>query len=99
MATYVELYELAQSTALRERVAVACVVAAESIRSDTSPPTNQAQRLAWARRTFENPLAEASKMLPVLLAQNKALTMLQIASASDAAIQTAVDSAVDVFAV
>jgi hypothetical protein len=99
MATYVELYELAQSTALRERVAIACLVAAESIRADTSPPPNQEQRLAWARRAFENPLAEAGKMLPVVLAQNKDATKVAIEAATDVAIQTAVDSAVNVFAV
>ena len=99
MATYIELYELAQSVALKERVAVACLVAAEAVRADASPPTNQAQRLAWARRAFENPLAEAGKMLPVVLAQNKSATKAAIEAADDATLQTAVDSAVDVFAV
>lgn len=99
MATYLELYELTSNVQLRERLAVACVVAAEQIRNEADTVGNHANRLAWAKRTFENPLAEAARMLPAILAQNKTATVAQITGADDAALQTAVDAAVNVFAV
>ncbi len=98
MATYIELFNLRNNSILKNRVSVAIIVAAENIRSDGSPPANQAVRLIWAKASFANPNQEADRMLWALLAANKSSTVSNITDASDAVIQTAVDAAVDIFA-
>ena len=102
MATYDELSALLGSGAdhdtLVNRIEVACIVAAEAIRTDASSPTNQAQRLVWANEAFKTPRAKATEMLPALLAANAGSPVADITGASDAVIQTAVDAAVNVFA-
>lgn len=98
MATYLQLYSLAdQGGDLFQRVAVACVVQANAIRTET-PPANSAQRLAWARKVLIDPHSAASQMLWVALAQNVGLTLAQIQAVTDASLQTAVANAVDLVA-
>ncbi len=99
MATYQELYALQNDSDLQEKIAVAVVVAADDIRSDGSPPTNQAERLVWAAGAMTNPRSTAKSMLWAVLAANKGATVGSITSATDAAIQTNVDAHVDLFAV
>lgn len=98
MATYLELFSIRSEPELVEKLTVAVVVAAEAIRVDVAPPTNQVNRLKWASQVFANPSVEARSMLWAVLAANKSLTLAQITGASDAAIQTNVDAAIDVFA-
>lgn len=98
MATYDELLQAAEHPALINRIRVACVVAAEAIRLEAAGTTNHANRMIWAKAVFQNPPAEANRMLWAVLAQNKAATLAQITGATDATIQTAVGNAVDVFA-
>lgn len=97
MATYAELFGFFNESALRNKVAVAVIIAADKIRTETPPP-NSALRLVWAKRAFENPMQEAESMLKVLLAANEAAAPSQITGASDTTIQTQVDAAVNVFA-
>ncbi len=99
MATYTELYDLMNESALRNKVAVACLVAAEAVRLEAEGTANHANRLTWAKATFTDPRAAGERMLPAILAQNATLTKAQILAASDGALQTAVNSAVNVFAV
>jgi hypothetical protein len=98
MATYTELASIFGDDALRNKVEVACTVAAVKIRSEDSATANHANRLLWAKRTFTQPRPVAEQMLRVLIADNRQLTPAQIKGASDEAIQTAVDAAVNVFA-
>jgi hypothetical protein len=98
MATYDELLQAAENATLRNRIRVACVIAAEAVRTEVGTTTNHANRLIWAKAVFANPTAEADRMLWAVLAQNKAATLAQITGATDSAIQTAVSAAVDVFA-
>lgn len=98
MAAYSDLRNLFDDSDLRNKIAVAVVIAAETIRTDVAPPANQTDRMAWAKRAFKNPQEVANEMLPALIAQNQDLAVSAIKGASDTAIQTAVDSAVDVFA-
>lgn len=95
MATYTELRDLFSDDALMNRVEVATIIAAETARGEV-PGT--AIRRAWAKLAFEQPREESRKMLMAVLAANNGLTVGQIAGASDAAIQTNVDAAVDIFA-
>lgn len=98
MATYAEIYSLRSNDALRTRVGVACMVAAEAIRTEDGGTANHANRLKWAKRVFEQPEDESVRMLWAVLIQNISATVAQITSATDGTIQTAVNNAVNVFA-
>jgi hypothetical protein len=97
MATYLELQSASQDAQLRQKIAVACVVAAEAIRIEDPATPNHSARIVWARDVYAAPGNAADKMMWPVLAQNKAATLAQITGASDATIQTAVDAAVAVF--
>lgn len=99
MATYVELLELAQNESLRQRIMVACFVAAGTIREEADTVPYHEERRRWARSVFEMPTSDLSRMQWVVLVANKAYTKTQIENATDEAIQTAVDNAVNLFAV
>ena len=62
MATYDELYGLHNESALKNRVAVACIAAAEVIMSEDPTVENHANRLVWASSVFSNPQSEAIRM-------------------------------------
>ena len=95
MASYSEIYNLFSEKAFRNKVRVACIIAAETIRTEDPP---SATRLAWAKATFEDPLNAADKMRMAVLAANNALPVATILAATDAQIQAKVDAAIDVFA-
>ena len=95
MATYDELYLLSQNGPLKNRVTVACLMAAEIIRTELTSVPNHAARLVWARKALENPDAVAVAALRAALVQNDELTVVQIQGATDAALQIAVNSAID----
>lgn len=99
MATYDELLLASENAALRNKVRVACIVAAETVRTEAPATANHAERLAWAKAVFAAPVVEAERMLWAVLAQNKAAALSAIVGATDAAVQSAVDAAVNVFAV
>jgi hypothetical protein len=98
MATYDELLLASENGPLGNRIRVACVIAAEAIRTEAGATANHANRLIWAKAVFANPQHESARMLWAVLAQNKTFTLAQITGATDTAIQTAVNTAVDVFA-
>ena len=98
MATYEELRALFAEDALRNKIEVAVIVAAETIRTEDAGTTNHANRLVWAKQAFATPRDAAEKMLMALLAANKDASASVITSATDAAIQTKVSAAVDLFA-
>lgn len=98
MATYAELLAASANDTLRQKVRVACVIAAEKVRVELDTVPSHAARLAWAKAVYANPEAESNRMLWAVLAQNAAATLAAIIGATDAAVQTAVDAAVNVFA-
>jgi hypothetical protein len=98
MATYDELLLASEDASLNKRIRVACIIAAETIRTELGSVTNHTNRMLWAKNVFANPVSECDRMLWAVLAQNKAATLAQITGATDATIQTAVNAAVDVFA-
>lgn len=99
MATYKELFDLSSSDDLRNKVQVACIIAAETVRAESEAVNNHANRLKWAKAVFENPASMAKTMLWAILAGNSSATVSQIVNASDSAIQTKVTAAIDLFAV
>lgn len=98
MATYTDLYEIANNNTLLDKFTAAVAVQAEAIRTENGATTNHANRLIWAKQAFTDPRAMALKMTWPILAQNAGTTKANILAATDAAILTAVAAAVDVFA-
>jgi hypothetical protein len=101
MATYAELLTIASSSvgdALRARIRVAVVVAADVVRAENTGTANHASRMIWARQVLQSPDTEAQRMLWAVLAQNRAFTLAQITAADDATVQTAVNAAIDLLA-
>lgn len=98
MASYTELYEIANNNTLLDKITAAVAIQAEAVRVESDQTANRANRLIWARQAFSDPRAVAVKMTWPILAQNASFTRAQILAASDAAILSAVASAVNVFA-
>lgn len=98
MATYTEIFDLGSNAALRNRVTVACLVAAQAVAAEDPGTANHANRLLWAKSVFSDPLSAGQHMLMACLAANAALTPTQITGASDAALLSAVKGALNVFA-
>lgn len=100
MATLAELASLQRDvgSGLRDRVTMACLLVAEQIRTEAPATTNHANRMLWARSVFNDPVTVGGSMLWAVLAQNAGFSVSQIVNANDAAVQAAVASAVDVFA-
>lgn len=104
MATYVEIRKLFNEGELRNKVEVACVVAAEAILVEDGGTANHANRLVWMKAVFTNPRATAEILLMVLLAANKSLdvgdanTPGTILGVTDTQIQSQVNTAIDTFA-
>lgn len=98
MATYDELRALFSHNVLRNRIEVACIVAAEAIRTEEAGTTNHANRLLWAKQAFEQPRPVSERMLMALLAANRDADVAAITGATDVQIQAQVDAAVDLFA-
>jgi hypothetical protein len=98
MATYSELFDLQAKGSLRNKVGVACVIAADAIRAEDVGTTNHVNRLLWAKAVMADPNREAERMMWGVLAANQAATSAAILAATDAAIQTAVNAAVNLFA-
>ncbi len=92
MATYTELFGLRSNSALINRIAVAVTIKAQTY-IDTTPSVSD--ELAWASRVLSAPGTEAQKMLYYLVAVDNTASISQITGASDAAVQTRVDAAVD----
>ena len=98
MATYTELRQLFSDDDLKNRVEVACIVAAESIRVEDVGVQNHVNRIVWAKAAFSAPGSVRSEMLMALLAANKESTVAAIQTATDAVLQARVDAAIDIFA-
>ena len=98
MASYLELRTLFSDTGLRNKVSVAAIVAAETIKNELDTTPNHANRLIWAKQAFANPIAISDTLLMALLAANKDATVATIQGATDATIQTAVDNIIDLIA-
>ena len=97
MASYVELHTLAGNSTLRNRIAVACVIAANTIRTEDPGVAKHAERMVWAKAVYASPVTEASRVLWSVLAQNAGSTSAQIEAATDASVQTAVENAIAAF--
>jgi hypothetical protein len=91
MATYTELYGLRNNSGLRNKIAVAVVVAAEAKLAGT-PSTAEA---AWAVTACSDPNGMAKKVVNLVLVANKGAGTTAILEATDSAIQANVDAVID----
>lgn len=111
MATYAELNAIMTDTVagaqvLREKVGVACLIAAETIISgndDTDPPWDQTagmhtQRLKWADHLLSGFERTTRELFGIVIAANESATQTQILQASDSAIQSNVNASIDALA-
>ncbi len=98
MATYLELFDLQNNDDLLRKATTAIAVAADTIRSEATGTANHANRLVWAEKALANPKALTDQVLWAVLAANNGSTVDNITGATDSAIQTNVDAAVDVLA-
>ncbi len=108
MATLIELRNLMNDSGLRNKVTTAVIISADTVmRGNDSaapflqkpgPPSDHDIRVTWAKAAFENPSGEGLKFLMSVLASNNTAAVAAITGASDAAIQTNVDEAVDLMA-
>jgi hypothetical protein len=106
MATYLELRDVFENTELLKKVMVAVAIAAETVSSGadtTDPPWDQTagahdNRIRWAANAITDTKGEAARIMKMVIAANKDLTVSQINGASDTAIQANVDAAVDTVA-
>ena len=63
MANYKDLFDIGQNSELKNKVAVAVAIAADAIRTESDSTDNHANRLIWAKQSFERPTQTAEKML------------------------------------
>ena len=98
MATYEELFGLNNNSALKNRVRVACIIAAETVMQELATVPNHVNRMLWAKSVFASPATEADHMFMAVVAANAGLEVEQITCASDEGIQSAVNDHVDLFA-
>ncbi len=92
MATHAEIFGLLNDHVMKNKVAGAALVKANTI-SDLATPTTL--QLDWAQSAYRRPIAVAEELWPAMLGSNAEATVAQITGASDALIQTAVNDAVD----
>lgn len=105
MATYTEIRTLYNDSGMRNKIAVAIAIAADTVMrgNDDGAPFSQVAgdhvlRVAWAREVFGSSEAWVSRFWEAVLAKYNALTVSQITGASSQDIQLAVNEAVDLFA-
>lgn len=92
MATYADLYAIKNDASLLGKVAVAVIKKAQLLLDGVAPTSNQ---LTWVEKALSNPEAVARVLLNYVIVVNSTLTVAQIQGASDTAVQSNVNDAVD----
>ena len=92
MATLIELFDLSSDETLRNKIASASAKKAQTLIDGVTPT---AAEIAWANNTIIDPLGRANVLINYVLAANSAASVAAIQGATDNAIQTNVDTAVD----
>ena len=91
MATYQELFDIRNDVPLHDKVSIASVIKAQTL-LDSTPTQDEVD---WAKITLEDPNSRANQIMYYVLAANNTATIAQILAATDTAIQTNVDDAVN----
>lgn len=98
MALYLDIFKLRNDRDFTARIEVATIVAAEEVRVEPQATANNANRVIWARKVFEDPKRESVRMMWAVLAANRNATIAQILEATDATLQVRLNAAVNLFA-
>ena len=103
MATLTELTQIYEkgtpgASPLFDKIISGVLLIAEAIRDENPATANHVNRIIWAKQAFQFPKVKAQEMFGAMLAANASATVSQIQGASDAAIQTAITNAVNIFA-
>jgi len=98
MATVSEIKGLYNNSNFQDAVEVEAVQAALDIIDEDGGTANHANRLIWAKITLSRPRETMQNILPAIIVQNRGLTVAQIQGASSAAILSAVNAVINVFA-
>ena len=96
MANYVDLDAVVDNSVLQEKVKVAAMVKAERWMEGLDTPT--ANQLAWARSMLRDPSRDIRGLVWAVVVKNKAAPVENITGASDATVQTHVDSIISQYA-
>ena len=96
MATYTDIFNLRNSGELNAKIQVACVSAAVSILWEAVTASNHANRVIWADKAFANAQNVANKMFWSIAMDSTVQTAGE--SISDDALQTVVNSYIDLYA-
>lgn len=92
--TYMEIFNLRASYAMRARVAVACINAAQEILAEANSVPDHAQRLKWAYTALNDSVLTAEKILWGVV--SSAAIQAAGEEATDQAIQAAVNSLIPI---
>jgi hypothetical protein len=95
MATYNELASLNEDAgwpAFADKALISVIKKATEIVDEASP---SATRLSWARSALGSPRGSTNELIFYAVAKNSGLTTAQILGASDSAVQTNIDEAID----
>lgn len=93
---YIDVYRLATNGEFKGRCTVALTKACQIVLGEANNTTNHAARLSWAKETLIDPEAMANKTIWTIVHDSTIQT--KGTGASDAEIQTAVNSNIDNFA-
>jgi hypothetical protein len=96
MATFAELVTASANAGLVEKIKIATLIAADGITTESTNVAHHSARARWAVRVFDQPDVEAAKMVWPVVVKNRAFTLAQITGASEEAVQTAVNSCVNI---
>lgn len=97
-ATYDELATLESDPDLQKKVEVALWVAVATIAAEDPGTTNHANRLKHAKQLMGDSDGYKAKYMKFLIGANADQELAAIQQASDAAVQTKVNAAIDIFA-
>lgn len=93
MASYLEIESLMGNVDLMKKIKSALIISAFTYIDGVSPTADQRK---WSGAVLEEPgNGESKKALRIILAKNKSASVATITSASDATIQSNIDSVLD----
>lgn len=95
MASFIELSDFRQTVdyeTLQDKIKEAIGIKAVAIGDEATPTLAEVD---WAKSALESPGVELAKVINYVIAANSTATIAQIIAATDVAIQTNVNNAVD----
>lgn len=96
MALYIDLFPITQDPDFINRVRVACVVAADGIRSESPSTPYYDRRKRWAREVLRESEAVARSVVWAIVAQYNGMSVSQISGATDEQLLQAVQASMPV---